>query len=174
MAEALGADWRTAIDPGLAARLRRRLPLARILLLRCRAAAWAWSGWRTCTAVAIPRAGGCGHLGHRRHGARGGGQALRRHAGQRLDQSGRLRRASRRALDLFHSLRFELVVDAIEAFAAWVRSRQVRSDHDLRLWPMSRPNEVRSPRSGGSEEENQRTPRRRRQSTSMSRPASIG
>jgi acetyl esterase/lipase len=33
MAEALGADWRTAIDPGLAARLRRRLPVARILLL---------------------------------------------------------------------------------------------------------------------------------------------
>jgi hypothetical protein len=33
MAEALGADWRTAIDPGLAARLRRRLPLARTLLL---------------------------------------------------------------------------------------------------------------------------------------------
>jgi acetyl esterase/lipase len=33
MAEALGADWRTAIDPDLAARLRRRLPLARILLL---------------------------------------------------------------------------------------------------------------------------------------------
>jgi acetyl esterase/lipase len=33
MAEALGAGWRTAIDPRLAARLRRRLPLARILLL---------------------------------------------------------------------------------------------------------------------------------------------
>jgi acetyl esterase/lipase len=33
MAESLGADWRTAIDPGLAARLRRRLPVARILLL---------------------------------------------------------------------------------------------------------------------------------------------
>ena len=33
MAEALGADWRSAIDPDLAARLRRRLPLARILLL---------------------------------------------------------------------------------------------------------------------------------------------
>jgi acetyl esterase/lipase len=33
MAEALGAGWRGAIDPGLAARLRRRLPLARILLL---------------------------------------------------------------------------------------------------------------------------------------------
>jgi acetyl esterase/lipase len=33
MAEALGADWRAAIDPGLAARLRRRLPLVRILLL---------------------------------------------------------------------------------------------------------------------------------------------
>lgn len=33
MAEALGADWRTAIDLELAARLRRRLPLARILLL---------------------------------------------------------------------------------------------------------------------------------------------
>jgi hypothetical protein len=33
MAEALGADWRTAIDPELAARLRRHLPLARILLL---------------------------------------------------------------------------------------------------------------------------------------------
>jgi acetyl esterase/lipase len=37
------------------------------------------------------------------------------------------------AFDLFHSLRFEMVVDAVEAFAAWVRSRQVRSDHDLRL-----------------------------------------
>jgi acetyl esterase/lipase len=33
MAEALGAGWRSAIDPELAARLRRRLPLARILLL---------------------------------------------------------------------------------------------------------------------------------------------
>jgi hypothetical protein len=33
MAAALGASWRTAIDPELAARLRRRLPLARILLL---------------------------------------------------------------------------------------------------------------------------------------------
>jgi hypothetical protein len=38
----------------------------------------------------------------------------------------------------------------------------------------SRPNEVRSPRSGGSEEENERTPRRRRQSTSISRPTNIG
>jgi acetyl esterase/lipase len=28
------------------------------------------------------------------------------------------------AFDLFHSLRFEAIVDAIEAFAAWVRSRQ--------------------------------------------------
>jgi dipeptidyl aminopeptidase/acylaminoacyl peptidase len=28
------------------------------------------------------------------------------------------------AFDLFHSLRFEAVVDGIEAFAAWVRSRQ--------------------------------------------------
>ena len=33
MAEALGAGWHAAIDPGLAVRLRRRLPLARILLL---------------------------------------------------------------------------------------------------------------------------------------------
>ena len=30
------------------------------------------------------------------------------------------------AFDLFHSIRFEAVVDAIEAFAAWVRSRQVQ------------------------------------------------
>jgi acetyl esterase/lipase len=37
------------------------------------------------------------------------------------------------AFDLFGSLRFELVVDAIEAFTAWLRSRQVRSDHDLWL-----------------------------------------
>jgi hypothetical protein len=29
--------------------------------------------------------------------------------------------------DLFHSIRFEAVVDAIEAFAAWVRSTGVRS-----------------------------------------------
>jgi acetyl esterase/lipase len=33
MAEAFGPGWRAAIDPPLAARLRRRLPLARILLL---------------------------------------------------------------------------------------------------------------------------------------------
>jgi acetyl esterase/lipase len=37
------------------------------------------------------------------------------------------------AFDLFGSLRFERVVDAIEAFAAWVRSREIRSGHDLRL-----------------------------------------
>jgi acetyl esterase/lipase len=37
------------------------------------------------------------------------------------------------AFDLFGSLRFEMVVDAIEAFAAWVRSREIRSGHDLRL-----------------------------------------
>jgi acetyl esterase/lipase len=37
------------------------------------------------------------------------------------------------AFDLFGSLRFEMVVDAIEAFAAWVRSREIRSGHDLQL-----------------------------------------
>ena len=37
------------------------------------------------------------------------------------------------AFDLFGSLRFEMVIDAIEAFAAWVRSREIRSSHDLRL-----------------------------------------
>ena len=30
--------------------------------------------------------------------------------------------------DLFHSIRFESVVDAIEAFAAWVRSRDRRGE----------------------------------------------
>jgi acetyl esterase/lipase len=35
--DALGADWRSSIDPALAGRLRRRLPLARILLLP-----WPW------------------------------------------------------------------------------------------------------------------------------------
>jgi acetyl esterase/lipase len=29
------------------------------------------------------------------------------------------------AFDLFHSLRFETVVDGVEAFAAWVRSREM-------------------------------------------------
>jgi hypothetical protein len=37
------------------------------------------------------------------------------------------------AFDLFGSLRFELVVDAIEAFTAWARSREIRSGHDLWL-----------------------------------------
>jgi acetyl esterase/lipase len=37
------------------------------------------------------------------------------------------------AFDLFGSLRFELVVDVIEAFTAWVRSCAGRPDHDLRL-----------------------------------------
>jgi hypothetical protein len=27
--------------------------------------------------------------------------------------------------DLFHSIRFEILIDGIEAFAAWVRSRPV-------------------------------------------------
>jgi acetyl esterase/lipase len=35
--------------------------------------------------------------------------------------------------DLFGSLRFEQVVDAVEAFTAWVRSREIRSGHDLWL-----------------------------------------
>jgi hypothetical protein len=35
--------------------------------------------------------------------------------------------------DRFGSLRFERVVDAIEAFTAWVRSSTARPDHDLRL-----------------------------------------
>ena len=37
------------------------------------------------------------------------------------------------AFDLFGSLRFERVVDAVEAFTAWVRSSAARPDHDLRL-----------------------------------------
>jgi acetyl esterase/lipase len=37
------------------------------------------------------------------------------------------------AFDLFGSLRFEQVVDAIEAFTAWVRSSAARSGHDLWL-----------------------------------------
>jgi hypothetical protein len=37
------------------------------------------------------------------------------------------------AFDLFGALRFELVVDAIQAFTAWVRSSAARPDHDLRL-----------------------------------------
>ena len=37
------------------------------------------------------------------------------------------------AFDLFGSFRFEQVVDAIEAFTAWVRSREIRSGHDLWL-----------------------------------------
>lgn len=45
--------------------------------------------------------------------------------------------------DFFHSLRFEAVIDGIEAFAAWVRSRQERSPSRsaTRCWP---------PRSGSS------------------------
>jgi hypothetical protein len=34
------------------------------------------------------------------------------------------------AFDLFGSLRFELAVDAIEAFNTWARSREIRSDHE--------------------------------------------
>jgi acetyl esterase/lipase len=37
------------------------------------------------------------------------------------------------AFDLFGSFRFEQVVDAIEGFTAWVRSREIRSGHDLWL-----------------------------------------
>jgi acetyl esterase/lipase len=37
------------------------------------------------------------------------------------------------AFDLLGSLRFEQVVDAVEAFTAWVRSREIRSGHDLWL-----------------------------------------
>jgi acetyl esterase/lipase len=30
--------------------------------------------------------------------------------------------------DLFHSIRFEILIDGIEAFTAWVRSRSTTSD----------------------------------------------
>ena len=149
MAEALGADWRTAIDPGLAARLRRRLPVARILLLplsrrgrgveRVANIRYGDAGRRnlldlyrsafqpgfedadtSVTAVIGLNGYYVGYYGRRgrlltiglrqtgrpavlhrprrprHHLPRGGGQALRRRAGQRLRQSGRLRRASRR------------------------------------------------------------------------------
>jgi hypothetical protein len=33
-------------------------------------------------------------------------------------------RGGHHAFDLYHSLRFEAVVDAVEAFTAWVRSRE--------------------------------------------------
>jgi hypothetical protein len=202
LAEALGADWRTAIDPGLAARLRRRLPLARILLLplsrrrlgvermanlrygdagrrpaprppdrsqagdrlgarprprvrrRSDAAVRGGQLGRRAHGVAgrphperphLPaRLRGCGHLGHRRHRVE---RLVRNYCGEGGASSPPAHARSvstnpvvyaelpgaQHAFDLFHSLRFEMVVDAIEAFAAWVRSRQVRSDHDLRL-----------------------------------------
>ena len=83
MAEALGADWRTAIDPGLAARLRRRLPVARILLLplsrrgrgveRVANIRYGDAGRRNLLDLyrsRLPtRLRGRGHLGHRRHRA---------------------------------------------------------------------------------------------------------
>ena len=49
----------------------------------------------------------------------------RRTAAEHLVESGCLRGASRdqHTFDLFHSLRLETVIDAIEAFTAWVRSR---------------------------------------------------
>ncbi|MFD2768082.1 Acetyl esterase/lipase [Micromonospora eburnea] len=37
-------------------------------------------------------------------------------------------RGANHAFDLYHSVRFEAVVDAIEAFTAWVRSRQGRAE----------------------------------------------
>ncbi|MEU7991328.1 hypothetical protein AB0B56_41430 [Streptosporangium canum] len=37
------------------------------------------------------------------------------------------RRPSRFCFDLYHSVRFEAVVDAIEGFTAWVRSRERRA-----------------------------------------------
>ena len=36
------------------------------------------------------------------------------------------------AFDFFHSLRFETLVDAIEAFAAWVRSTRAKSRGEVR------------------------------------------
>jgi acetyl esterase/lipase len=40
--------------------------------------------------------------------------------------------------DRFHSLRFDAVVDAIEAFAAWVRSTQMRLREEAQEAPSSR------------------------------------
>jgi len=50
-------------------------------------------------------------------------------APRRVVQSRRLWGASlgQHAFDLFHSIRFEAVVEGIEAFAAWVRSERVKS-----------------------------------------------
>jgi hypothetical protein len=192
MAEALGADWRTAIDPGLAARLRRRLPVARILLLplsrrgrgveRVANIRYGDAGRRNLLDLYRSRARPSGgpvliHL-------HGGGYTRGRKNSQSLPLLYRLasqgwvssplayaradaRRSSsptatttpsppwrrsgtsptrwaasppirsyselpgaQHAFDLFHSLRYEMVVDAVEAFTAWVRSRQPR---DLRV-----------------------------------------
>jgi acetyl esterase/lipase len=245
MAEALGADWRSAIDPELAARLRRRLPLARILLLplsRRRLAVervadipygdadrrnlldlyrhpahpsggpvlihlhgggytqgrkntqslpllyrLASQGWVCVSAnyrlrpaaqhpdhlidlkkvIAWVRANGPGYGGG--YYGQGEGGASSPLASVRPDAPpffiahgdhdtvapvdvARLFAdtlagvstnpvvyaelpGAQHAFDLFGSLRFELVVDAIEAFTAWVRSSAARSDHDLRLEP---------------------------------------
>jgi alpha/beta hydrolase fold len=257
MAAALGTGWRAAIDPDLAARLRRRLPLARILLLplsrrrhdverianlsygdagrrnlldlyrhRARPSGapvlihlhsggyfqgrknsqslpllyrLASQGWVCVSAnyrlrpaarhpdhlidlkrvIACVRAHGheygadpsslfvSGRRRRRAHGVVGLPHPQRpqlparlrggRHLGHRRHRLERLVRHLLRALrartrlsplahvrpdappfliahgDRFGSLRFERVVDAIEAFTAWVRSSTARPDHDLRL-----------------------------------------
>ena len=54
-----------------------------------------------------------------------GARALCRPSPCGFVEPSRVRRAPRRqhSFDLFHSVRFETVIDAVEAFAAWVRSR---------------------------------------------------
>ena len=185
MAESLGADWRTAIDPGLAARLRRRLPVARILLLPLSRRG------RGVERVANIRNGDAGRrnlldlyrsafqpgfedadtsvtaviglngyyggyygdggassplayarpdappffIAHGDHDTISPVEAVRHFADALSSVSANPvvyaeLPGAQHAFDLFHSLRYEMVVDAVEAFTAWVRSRQPR---DLRV-----------------------------------------
>ncbi|MFI9596720.1 hypothetical protein [Nonomuraea sp. NPDC052265] len=143
----LGAGWRAAIDADLAAGLRRRPPWARILFLPVFRRRW---DVRRVANLAYGDAGRRNMLDLYHHRSRpqgapvlihlhGGGYTGGHKNSQSLHFADRLRQTSanpvvyaelrggNHAFDLYHSLRFEAVVDAVEGFTSWVRSRERRA-----------------------------------------------
>lgn len=121
--EGLGAGWRATIDTAMAARLRRRPPLARILF------APFFVRRRDVERVANLRYGDAGKRNlldvyrHRSHPS-GGPTLIHLHGG--AFRSGRKSNAARPLLYRLASQGWVYYgpVDGIEAFTAWVRTRQ--------------------------------------------------
>jgi hypothetical protein len=130
MSEGLGAGWRNELHPQLAARLRHHLPWLQILFLpilfrrhdveRLRNIPYGDAGrWTFLISTAHAPA----HQAGRRWSIYTAAEAQRLRSRSTEPVVYAELPGGQHSFDLYHSIRFETVVDGIEAFAAWVISR---------------------------------------------------